>query len=109
MGRNRKKKVAVVQCTGGCRRAGDIPDPERYGDCRQAVLEHPDSALPVGLHWSWKLRAGVPAGRYLYQQIWLGGDRLEPVRGMRAVCEGLSPGTHPDHSSGVSDLSGMRQ
>ncbi len=46
MGRNRKKKVAVVQCTGSCRRVGNIPDPGQYEDCRQAVLAHPEGLMP---------------------------------------------------------------
>lgn len=42
MGQKRKKRVAVVQCAGGCRAEADVPRKERTGDCREMAESSPE-------------------------------------------------------------------
>lgn len=45
MAQKRNKKVAVVQCFGGCHAEADILREDLTGDCRQVMAEHPEGIL----------------------------------------------------------------
>ena len=45
MAQKRNKKVAVVQCLGGCHAEAVIPREGLTGDCRQILADHPDGIL----------------------------------------------------------------
>ena len=45
MAQKRNRKVAVVQCLGGCHAEAVIPRGDLAGDCRQVLAEHPDGIL----------------------------------------------------------------
>lgn len=45
MAQKRKKQVAVVQCSGGCRTERKISREEASGDCRQLMETYPDGIL----------------------------------------------------------------
>ncbi|HJC37957.1 MAG TPA: 4Fe-4S binding protein [Candidatus Mediterraneibacter faecigallinarum] len=48
MGQKRKKRVAVVQCAGGCRAEADVPRKERTGDCREMAESSPEGMCKWG-------------------------------------------------------------
>lgn len=48
MGQKRKKRVAVVQCAGGCRAEADAPEREKAGDCRQLAESSPEGMCRWG-------------------------------------------------------------
>lgn len=45
MAQKRNKKVAVVQCLGGCHAEAMIPREDFTGDCRQVMEDHPEGVL----------------------------------------------------------------
>ena len=45
MAQKRNRKVAVVQCLGGCHAEAVIPRGELAGDCSQVLADHPDGIL----------------------------------------------------------------
>ena len=45
MAQKRNRKVAVVQCLGGCHAEAVIPRGDLAGDCSQVLAEHPDGIL----------------------------------------------------------------
>ena len=45
MAQKRNKKVAVVQCLGGCHAEAVIPRGDLAGDCSQVLADHPDGIL----------------------------------------------------------------
>lgn len=45
MGQKRRKKAAVVHCSGGCRAESGIPREMLTGDCRQALEDYPGGVL----------------------------------------------------------------
>lgn len=49
MAQKRNKKVAVVQCFGGCHAEADILREDLTGDCRQVMAEHPEGILKCKL------------------------------------------------------------
>lgn len=48
MGQKRKKRVAVVQCAGGCRAEMDALRSEWAGDCRQMSESSPEGICKWG-------------------------------------------------------------
>lgn len=48
MGQKRKKRVAVVQCAGGCRAEAEVPRKERTGDCRAMAESSPEGMCKWG-------------------------------------------------------------
>lgn len=48
MDQKRKKRVAVVQCAGGCRAEAEIPRKERTGDCRAMAESSPEGMCKWG-------------------------------------------------------------
>ena len=51
MAQKRNRKVAVVQCLGGCHAEAVIPRGDLAGDCSQVLAEHPDGILKC--KWGW--------------------------------------------------------
>ena len=45
MAQKRNRKVAVVQCLGGCHAEAVIPRGDLAGDCSQVLADHPDGIL----------------------------------------------------------------
>ena len=60
MAQKRNRKVAVVQCLGGCHAEAVIPRGDLAGDCRQVLAEHPDGILKC--KWAWAA-AWLPVSR----------------------------------------------
>ena len=118
MAQKRNKKVAVVQCLGGCHAEAVIPREGLTGDCRQILADHPDGILKC--KWgclgmgscvtACKMDAIHINGLGIadpHKQLWSSGGGPGQMCGLRPVRESLSTGPDTHYHAGISDLSGM--
>ena len=100
MAQKRNRKTAVVQCAGGCRtglavQGGKEAEDDRmqYRDCADRSPETSGRPFPVpmGLPGTGKLCGSMPAERRFYKQQRDSRGGQKQMRGLRPVCEGLSP------------------
>ena len=97
MAQRRRKRVAVVQCYGGCRAKEKVLLEERKGNCEEILAFYPAgvSEVPMGMPWGRKLCGSLPSGSSQDQRTGDRGSGPGKMCGLRAVRESLSQKTDP--------------
>ena len=108
MAQKRNRKVAVVQCLGGCHAEAVIPRGDLAGDCSQVLAEHPDGILKC--KWGC-LGMGSCVAACKSDAIHINSFGVAEVdRGKCVGCglrESLSPWSDSHYHTGIPGLYGM--